>query len=875
MRRLVIGLLAHVDAGKTTLAEAMLHRSGAIRDAGRVDHRDTFLDTDSRERSRGITIFSKQAQLEWADCALTLLDTPGHADFAAEMERTLAVLDAAVLLLGANDGVRPYTELLWKLLQKNNVPVFVFVNKMDLSLRQKEQILAELTEKLSPDCVDFSRLPENGAAPADFWEDLAAAMPDWIDPVLEGKTIPDKAVTEAFRRRQVFPCWFGSALKEEGIDALLSGMARFAGDPNGGKEKEPFGALVYKIGRGARGERLSFLKVTQGTLAVKDTITESGPDGRPEKADQLRLYSGEKYKLTEQAEPGMIVAVTGPAGIQAGTGLGAAQGAAGEVMEPFLKYEVLNADGDERAVYAALTALAEEDPKLYAEWDAASGRAQVCLMGQVQQEILTDLLLSRYGLTVTFGPPRILYRETITATAEGIGHFEPLRHYAEVHLILEPAERGSGLTFATSVKEDDLDRNWQRLILTHLEERSHPGVLTGAPITDMKITLAAGRASKKHTEGGDFRQATYRAVRCGLRKASPALLEPWFAFRMELPERNVGRAMTEIGNLSGTAEITAQNCEKTVLEGRAPAAGLMQMQQDMISYTGGQGAMQCRLDGYDLCHDAAEVVSASGYDPDRDAANPADSVFPTHGASEIVSWRDVEARMDLPSCLRAAKAVPADEDSEAQARRAAAYRERAATDAELFAIFERTYGPVKRHPLTAPGRRERAPEQPRTAEIRAKHTKKAGPQEPVRQLLYIDGYNVIHDWEELSALARTDYGAARQKLQEVLCNYASYTGIETTVVFDAYRVKGGTGHEEEFHGLRIVYTKEDETADAWLERATRTIPAGTRVTVVSSDALIQQISLGHGALRMSSRELEEDVQAAEDRIRAVLEESVL
>ena len=858
MKKLTIGILAHVDSGKTTLSEAMLYTAGEIRRLGRVDHGDSFLDGNPLERNRGITIFSKQAMLEWEDTAVTLLDTPGHVDFSAEMERTLSVLDCAILVISASDGVQSHTETLWKLLERYDIPTFVFVNKMDLAIRKKEEIAEHLREKLAPGCVDFSLKGEA------LEDGLSLASESLTEALLETGTLTEDAVRRAILSREVFPCYFGSALKNEGVEEFLNGLAGFTTEAEYGTE---FAARVFKIARDDNGERLTFLKVTGGSLHVKETIGE-------EKVDQIRIYSGARYQNRDEAEAGTVCAVTGLAGTMPGQGLGAESGGREEILEPFLTYGVVLPEGvDEHRALKDFRELSEEDPKLHVKWEPAASQITIQMMGQVQLEILTSMVEERFGYHVTFDEGRIVYKETMAEGAdpvEGVGHFEPLRHYAEVHLILEPSDRGSGMTFTTTCDEDELDRNWQRLILTHLMEKEHRGTLTGAPITDMKITLAAGKAHKKHTEGGDFRQATYRAVRNGLMKADMVLLEPWFSYTIELPTENLGRAMNDIQRMHGTFEDPLTEGEMTTLTGRAPASEIRDYGRELAGYTKGRGRISCMLAGYDLCHNGDEVTERMGYDPLRDVENTPDSVFCSHGSGDVIPWDQVEEYMHLPSVLKEKVDLS---DQKSVERRAREYGRSLASDKELMAIFERTYGPVKRHDLTAPGRARRAPAKEDYFRPTPKATQKKSKADPNRKdFILVDGYNLIYAWEELNDLAKTDFGAARDRLIDILCNYRGFTRAELIVVFDAYKVKGGVGSEEKIRNINVVYTKEAETADMYIERVTHEIARKHNVRVITSDGAEQLIILGHGALRTSSREFIGEIRQVEDAIWDVLQQ---
>ena len=852
-KHIVLGILAHVDSGKTTLSEAMLYRSGAIRKLGRVDHKDAFLDTDALEKARGITIFSKQALLTAGSTDITLLDTPGHVDFSTETERTLQVLDYAVLVVSGTDGVQSHTETLWRLLRRYHVPTFVFVNKTDLPGKSKEELLAQLNHRLGEGFVDF------GMPQADRDEALALCDENLMNRMLEAGLLTDAEIIPAIARRHVFPCWFGSALKLDGVEELLTGLDRFT---RPAPALDVFGAKVFKVSQDEQGARLTWLRVTGGELKVKAQLSGEA-DGEPwaEKANQLRLYSGTKYTLAETIHPGQVCAVTGLTKARQGEGLGAERDSDLPVLEPVLSYQVLlPEDADVHAALGKLHRLEEEEPQLHVVWNETLGEIHVQLMGEIQLEVLRSLLAERFGLNVEFGPGGILYKETITEPMEGVGHYEPLRHYAEVHVKLEPLPRGSGMQFAADCREEVLDKNWQRLVLTHLEEKQHLGVLIGAPLTDVKITLIAGRAHLKHTEGGDFRQATYRAVRQGLMMAKSQLLEPWYAFRLEVPVESLGRAMTDIQRMEGSFDPPESGEETAVLTGFAPVASMRSYPMEVVSYTRGRGRLTLTPDGCRPCHNAAEVIEAAGYEPEHDLENPADSVFCAHGAGFVVPWDQVRSHMHVDSGWgKAARPEP-----EAQAvpqRRAMAYRATLEEDAELLKIFERTYGPIKRDPLAAF----------RPAQKRERPDFDAQQWEILPEYLLVDGYNIIFAWDELSVLAKDSLEAARHKLMDILCNYQGYQKCNLILVFDAYRVPGSPGSIEQYHNIHVVYTKEAETADMFIEHVTHEIGKGRRVRVATSDGMEQIIILGHGALRVSARMFHEEVQNVEKQIRALVQ----
>ena len=851
-KQIVLGILAHVDSGKTTLSEAMLYRAGVTRRLGRVDHKDAFLDTDALEKARGITIFSKQALLTAGDTDITLLDTPGHVDFSTETERTLQVLDYAVLVVSGTDGVQSHTETLWRLLRRYHVPTFVFVNKMDLPGMERQELLAQLNRRLGEGFVDF------GAEQADRDEALALCDENLMDRMLDAGQLQDADLIPAIARRHVFPCWFGAALKLEGVDALLDGLDRYT---RPAPALEAFGAKVFKVSQDEQGARLTWLRVTGGELKVKAQLTGEA-DGEPwaEKANQLRLYSGAKYTLTEAIGPGQVCAVTGLTKARPGEGLGAERDSDLPVLEPVLSYQVLLPEGaDVHAALGKLHRLEEEEPQLHVVWNETLDEIHVQLMGEIQLEVLRSLLAERFGLAVEFGPGGILYKETITEPMEGVGHYEPLRHYAEVHLKLEPLPRGSGMQFAADCREEVLDKNWQRLVLTHLEEKQHLGVLTGSPLTDVKITLIAGRAHLKHTEGGDFRQATYRAVRQGLMLAKSQLLEPWYAFRLEVPAENIGRAMSDIQRMEGTFDPPESGEETAVLTGFAPVSTMRSYPMEVVSYTRGRGHLSLTLDGYRPCHNAQEVIAAIGYEPEHDLDNPADSVFCAHGAGFVVPWDQVRSHMHVDSGW--GKSTRPEQEAAVPQRRVMAYRATLEEDAELLKIFERTYGPIKRDPLAAF----------RPVQKRERPDFAAEQWEIAPEYLLVDGYNIIFAWDELNALSKESLDAARHKLMDILCNYQGFQKCVLILVFDAYRVPGSPGSIEQYHNIHVVYTKEAETADMFIERVTHEIGRNRRVRVATSDGMEQIIILGHGALRVSARMFHEEVQNVEKQIRALVQ----
>ena len=851
-----------MDSGKTTLSEAMLYRAGSIRKLGRVDNKDAFLDTDTLEKARGITIFSKQALLKTGSTNITLLDTPGHVDFSTETERTLQVLDYAVLVISGTDGVQSHTETLWRLLRRYHIPTFVFINKMDLPGPGKEALLSQLSHRLGDGFVDF------GAEQVERDEALALCDERLMEKMLDAGSLTAEDIIPAIARRHVFPCWFGVALQREnagglqGVDELLAGLDEYT---RAAPALEAFGARVFKVSQDERGERLTWLRVTGGELKVKAQLTGEA-DGEPwaEKANQLRLYSGAKYTLAEAIGPGQVCAVTGLTRAKPGTGLGAERDSDLPVLEPVLSYRVCLPEGaDVHAALGKLHRLEEEEPQLHVVWNETLGEIHVQLMGEIQLEVLKSLLAERYGLDVEFDSGGILYKETITEAIEGVGHYEPLRHYAEVHLKLEPLPRGSGMQFAANCREEELDKNWQRLVLTHLEEKQHLGVLIGAPLTDMKITLIAGRAHLKHTEGGDFRQATYRAVRQGLMMANQIkktqLLEPWYSFRLEVPAENIGRAMSDVQRMEGSFDPpeTAPDGQTATLTGFAPVATMRSYPMEVVSYTRGRGHLSLTLDGYRPCHNAQQVIAEIGYQPEHDLDNPADSVFCAHGAGFVVPWNEVRSHMHVESGW--GKAKPArPEVQAAPQRRAMAYRATLEEDAELLKIFERTYGPIKRDPLAAfrPVQKTERPDFD------------AEQWEIAPEYLLVDGYNIIFAWDELKTIARDNLDGARGQLMHILSNYCGYRQCRLILVFDAYKVKGQHGETEQYHNITVVYTKEAETADSYIEKATLDLSKKHKVRVATSDGMEQLIILGNGALRVSAEEFRQEVLQTETAIRA-------
>ena len=857
MKHICIGILAHVDSGKTTLSEGLLYASGALRKLGRVDHGDAFLDTDALERERGITIFAKQAMLTVGEREFTLLDTPGHVDFSAEMERTLSVLDYAVLVISGSDGVQSHTRTLWRLLTRYEVPTFLFINKMDLAGTDKSSLMERLTQTLSAECVDFS------APPQERDEALALCDEAALESLLERGSIDDSLISEMIKSRKVFPCFFGSALKMDGVEDFLSALARFTVAPEYPSE---FGAKVFKISRDAQGGRLTWLKVTGGALRVKAPLSYRAQNqDYQEKADQLRLYSGVKFRALEKAGAGSVVAVTGLSHSYVGLGLGTEAEASAPLLQPVLTYQLVLPDGaDAHSALTKLRELEEEDPMLRIVWDERYGQIHVQLMGKIQLEILRRRILDRFGLAVTFGEGNIVYRETIASPVLSMGHFEPLRHYAEVQLLIEPLPRGTGIQLASNLATDALDLNWQRLIFTHLLEREHAGVLTGSALTDMRFTLVAGRAHLKHTEGGDFRQATYRAVRQGLMQAESLLLEPYYDFRLEVPAECVGRAMTDLQNMGGTVDSPQSVGENTVLTGYAPVRTLRDYFTDVAAYTRGRGQLSCAVRGYETCQNQDEIVASLGYDAERDTDNPASSVFCDHGGSITIPWNEVAQHVHCDSGIHFDK-EETEEKSAPPPRRGVGAGSAYAADKELQEIFERTYGKVARRafePAKKPARTSLADHYDVT--IHSEDT----------EYLLVDGYNIIFAWDELQRLAAQDIAAARGALIDILANYQGFRKCRVIVVFDAYKVKGNPGSVQTVHGIKVVYTKEAETADTYIERATYELRRERRVRVATSDGPEQVIILGHGALRVSARAFHAEVEAAEGQISAVLQSLV-
>ena len=844
MKRLTIGILAHVDSGKTTLSEGLLYCAGMLRKLGRVDHGDAFLDTHALEKSRGITIFSKQARLLYGDCEFTLLDTPGHVDFSAEAERTLSVLDYALLVVSGSEGIQPHTETLFKLLCRYGVPTFVFINKMDISHLSRQELMGGL-KRLGEGFIDFSDdVPKD-----EFYDGLAMCSEDMMEQYLDTGTVPADTIRQSIRQRQVFPCFFGSALKLEGIKELLAGLEEYTTEPPRGDE---FGARIFKISDDPQGARLTHMKITSGCLKVKDVLHGSG---WAEKADQIRIYSGAKYQTVDQAPAGMVCAVTGLTSAHPGDGLGAEAGAPSPVLEPVLAYRAVLPEGvDAHKALSALRKLEDADPALHVAWNEGLQEIRVQLMGEVQLEIVQSLLKERFGIDIDFDQGGILYKETITSTVEGVGHYEPLRHYAEVHLLLQPLEAGGGLVFSTGCKEDELDKNWQRLILTHLKEKTHLGVLTGSPITDMSITLVAGKAHLKHTEGGDFRQATYRALRQGLMQAESRLLEPWYSFSLQVPQECVGRAMNDLQAMGASFDPPEQRQEDAVISGTAPVIKLQGYPAVLTGYTKGRGRLSCEGAKYLPCHNSDEVIAAIGYDPESDTDNPADSVFCSHGAGHTVKWNAVFDNMHIPAVLRA-KRDPEHEHAAPILSRS--------DEEELIRIYERTYGPIRSNPIAA----FRPSVSVQSQGFRLPEATETGP-----EYLLVDGYNIIFAWDDLAAIAKEDMDLARSKLVNLMCNYRGLHRCEIILVFDAYRIKGNTGSVETVNNISVVYTKEAETADSYIERTTHELSKNYRVQVATSDRMEQLIIIGNGAMRISADAFRKEVDRTEAAMRELMAE---
>ena len=895
-KNVVLGILASVDSGKTTLSEGLLYTSGQIRKLGRVDHQDAYLDTDTQERERGITIFSKQAQMQYGGVNIALLDTPGHVDFSAEMERTLQVLDYAILVISGTDGVQGHTKTLWKLLKHYEVPTFLFVNKMDLIGADAIRIQKQLKSQLSDGCVDFTHV----ASTQELWEDVAVCSEKLLETYMETGEIAEKEIGKAIHGRLLFPCFYGSALKLEGVKELLDAIQRYSSNiyESGRIENSPveenssnFGGLVYKIGRDSKGVRLTYLKVTSGILRVKDKITYHG---REEKIDQIRIYSGDKYETVEEVGPGYICAVTGLDQTAPGMGIGVNEKTTMPILEPVLNYQIIVPQGvNPVELFKKLRQLEEEDPQLNLIWNEKLQEIHAQLMGQVQMEVLGRMILDRFDVRVEFGPGNIVYKETIAKPVEGVGHFEPLRHYAEVHLWMEPGEPGSGINVYSKCSEDVLDLNWQRLITTHILEREHPGVLTGSAITDMKFTIVTGRAHLKHTEGGDFRQATYRAIRQGLKATESVLLEPYYSFSLEVPSDQIGRAMTDIRNRFGTQVapeyLQSEEGDMALLTGTAPVSTMQDYMTEVHSYTKGRGHLTLELKGYDVCHNSAQVVEEMAYDSEEDVANPTGSVFCAHGAGFVVPWKEVPEYMhlayvcdeltgelvsgglsyDLEEQAQHLRELAKRKEEEKQKAQAESLGMSWELDKELQQIYAREFGMNKEDVLDYERKKwMKKNEQKEKAPV-LKYDKKGNPIYPkkpvLEEYLIVDGYNIIFAWEELKELATVNIDSAKDQLKDILCNYQGYKGCHVMVVFDGYRVKGSKGNYQKHFDLEVVHTKQDETADMYIERKVHEIASKYKVTVATSDGLEQLTILGQGALRMSATALKQEIERTEQQ----------
>ena len=848
MRKTVIGILAHVDAGKTTLSEGMLYTAGSIRKLGRVDHKDAFLDNFNMEKERGITIFSKQAVFEWNDVNITLLDTPGHVDFSSEMERTLQVLDYAILVISGTDGVQSHTETLWRLLEKYNIPVFIFVNKMDLAGADFEKIINELKSELAENIIDFSEKDKDVLN-----ENIAVCDEGIMEKYLETGEIAETEIVNCNRLMKIFPIFCGAALKMEGVEEFLNAFARLTMQ----KTAFPiFGAKVFKISQDEKGQRLTFLKVTGGELKVKNIIKYGEVC---EKINEIRIYSGDKYNNIDCAKPGCVCAVTGLSKSYAGQGLGFEADSDKLTAEPIFNYRVILPQGvDTSTALTNFKRLQEEETQLNVTWNEQLQEIQIRLMGEIQLEVLKQMILNRFGMWVEFEEGRLVYKETIENTVEGVGHYEPLRHYAEGHLLIEPLNRGMGVHFATDCPEDKLDKNWQRLIMTHLMEKSHIGVLTGSPITDVKITLKSGAAHLKHTEGGDFRQATYRAVRQGLWWAKSVLLEPYYEFVLEVPSENIGRAMTDLNTFGAEFSVPETRGSMSKIFGTVPAATMQNYQRELIAYTHGKGKLSLKFSGYDICQNAEKIIEEIGYNPDSDMENTADSVFCSHGAGYNVKWNEVPEHMHLESVLKPKKTMN-------EEIRTTSAKSISASDEELLKIFERTYGKIERK---NPNHTMRTPKPVNSVAYKGKKVNF----DYDKEYLLIDGYNIIFAWEDLKVIAKDNLESARAKLVERISAYKLFRDIEVIVVFDAYRVKGNIGEVENIDGISVVYTKEAQTADSYIEKTAKELSKKYRVTVATSDGLEQLIIFGSGAFRLSAQALREEVCGVENHIRSMVKE---
>ncbi len=815
MKKIVIGILAHVDAGKTTLSESLLYLTGQIRHLGRVDHQDAFLDYDKQERDRGITIFSKQANFQYKDTEFILVDTPGHVDFSSEMERTLQILDYAIVVISGLDGIQSHSETIFQLLEHYHVPVFIFVNKMDLTPLSKEELFKNLINKIGEQCIIFHQ--------EDTYENIALCDESLLDDYLDSGIIDNQSIAKLIDDRCIFPVYFGSALKNNGVQELLDGLNDYTLQP---QYDDTFTAQVFKITHEGN-VRLTHLKILGGSIQTKETIND-------EKIDEIRYYSGLKYQLVNEAKAGDVVVLKGPTNLEAGQNIGISQNTMQPVLSPYMTYRIaLDKNSDTNKMYQSLSLLAKEDPQLHLSID--NGDIYVQLMGEVQTEILKNMVKERFHEDISFDQGRILYKETITEPVEGVGHFEPLRHYAEVHVLLEPLPLGSGIQVETKCKEDDLPRHFQRLILTHIQEIEHIGVLTGSPITDIKISLLIGKYHPKHTEGGDFREATYRAIRQGLKIGKSILLEPYYHYQLELEDNYISRALYDIDMMHGTSKVSSINNGISLIEGEAPISQMQNYQQTVISYTKGKGRLQCHMSGYKPCMNANEVIASIGYDSEKDVNHPTGSIFCAHGAGYYVPYDEVKDHMHIPFQVIKKETI----------KQATSYHFNG-SDEELDEIFEKTYGPIK-HSLASDYYRQKDESSIKTQEIKP-------------QCMLIDGYNIIFGWDELSKLAKVDLGAARDRLIDILSNYQGYKQCMMIIVFDAYKVKDNPGSMQQFHNMYIVYTKEAQTADAYIERATHTLSKDYRIIVATSDNAEQVIVLGHGAMRMSARELELEVK---------------
>lgn len=854
MKKVTVGITAHVDSGKTTLAEAMLYKTGAIRKLGRVDNGNSTLDTNSIERERGITIFSAQAELSTGNTHFTLLDTPGHVDFSAETERTMCVLDYAILVISGTDGVQSHTTTLWKVLRKYEVPTFIFVNKMDLIGAEKSSIIKNLSSRLSGNCVDFTGNDDEIA------ESCSMCCEEFMEHFITHGTIENELITKAIAERRIFPCFFGSALKMDGIDEFISGLDRFTRE----YESRPnFSAQVYKISYDQKGSRLTHLKVLGGQLKMREELTYKDADGNEisGKISSIRFYSGEKFRTADYAEAGEVCAVTGLVGTFAGQGLGCAENSQKASLEPVMTYKIVLPD--QKNIYEAikeLRLLEDEDPQLHILWNEQNKEIHIQLMGAVQLEVLSKIIEKKFGYSVSFSDGAVTYKETIRNAVEGVGHYEPLRHYAEAHILLEPLPTGSGLQFAADCSEDKLDKNWQRLILTHLTEKTHLGVLTGSPITDIKLTLVAGKAHLKHTEGGDFRQATYRAIRQGLRNAESVLLEPYYNYEIEVPTENVGRVISDLQHMSADFDTPENIGEMSIIRGCAPVSEINDYQTDIIAFTHGKGKISFNIAGYRECHNAEAIINWIGYNCDSDVENSADSIFCSHGAGYIVKWNEVYDHMHLP--LTISEEQQEEESSEQKRAKAARFMEKAVSDEELMEIFERTYGKINRDPVRA---------FKKTKAVSIEDKKVRLPKYEGPDYLLVDGYNIIFAWEDLKKIADDNLDAARGELINRMCNYQGYDRSELILVFDAYRVKGKHREVEKYCNINIVYTKESETADSYIERVTHELSKNHRVRVATSDGIEQMIILGNGAMRISATEFRKRYEAAERSIREYID----